>query len=590
MAAVQAGAIPHHRNAMRHLQRGTYYLLLAGLLSWLSANAVQADDPDWIARGTRGMVASDSPAASKIGAEVLRAGGNAFDAAVATSYALAVARPYSTGLGGGGFMVAYIAHEKRFVALDFREMAPQAATLDYYVRLHAANPDGPSPSIYGGNAVAVPGQVAGLEEIRQRYGTMKLAELIAPAIELARTGFVVDQDYHDACQTTIKKCQKWPQLKQLPGDIHHKVLGDGTPPKIGSRVPRPDLARALQLISRNGADAVYHGPIGDAIVSAVQAAGGKLTMDDLHSYRLREREPLHVRIGQREIISMPPPSSGGVCLIEALNILNHLEPAGLAATHGKERYPQILVYAFKHAFADRARWLGDPDFAPIPTAYLTSAEYARSLATQFPRPADHFGTTSIPDDGGTSHFCVADDEGNIVALTETINGTFGSLVIAEPFGIILNNQMDDFSTEPGQPNLYGLVQGQANLVGPGKRPLSSMTPTIVFENGKPALVLGASGGPRIITHVLQVMLNCLEFDQPLAEAINAVRLHHQWRPDEVFFDRKPPAALVQSLQNFGEKISDKRKGAIVQAIRFLENGTMVGASDPRKGGRPAGLP
>lgn len=567
-------------------------LLLFAFLAPIFAFPVLADDPPWIARGRSGMVASDSPAASRIGADVLRAGGNAFDAAVATSLALAVARPQSTGLGGGGFLVAYVAQERRFVVLDFRETAPAAATPQRYAALHRAKGDGPSPSVYGGNAVGVPGQLAGLTGILKRFGAKPLGELTAPAIGLAESGFVVDESYRRACEEALKDFDKWPQLKQQHLRLYATLLGNGTPPEVGEKIKRPDLARALRLIAERGPDAFYDGPIGQAIVTAAQEAGGTLTPDDLRSYRIREREPIRARFGEYEIVSMPPPSSGGVCIAETVHILQ--STAIRSDLHPVHDYPHALVEAMKHAFADRARWLGDSDFADIPLDRLTSLSYAAERARRIHSgktlEAGEYGSPeSPPEDGGTSHFCVADRFGNVVALTETINGPFGSLVVAEPFGIILNNQMDDFLTVPGQANLYGLRQSRANLVGPGKRPLSSMSPTIVLKDGRPVLALGASGGPRIITAVLQVMLNVIKLDMPLDQAMSAVRIHHQWQPDEVYFDRDPPAALVASLKAAGHKISDERKGAAVQAIRFLPDGTMLGASDPRKGGRPAGL-
>jgi len=550
----------------------------------------QAADRPWIARGRGGMVASDSPCASRVGADVLRAGGNAFDAAIATSLSLSVTRPEATGLGGGGFLVAYVAAEKRFVALDFREMAPAAATARYYARLVQSGADGPSPTIYGGNAVAVPGQVAGLEEIRRRYATRSWAELAAPAIALAEDGFEADEAFVRACREALADFDRWPALRQKHAAIYQTLLGGGRPPAVGDRILRRGLAKALRALAEQGSGAFYQGPIAAAIVDAVRAADGILTLDDLRNYRVVERQPLRARLDRCEIVTMPPPSSGGVCLIEALNVLEctAAEAGGVRALSRMARYAACLVEAMRHAFADRARWLGDPDFCVVPVARLISRQYACELARRRPTRPEDFG--SLPEDRGTSHFCVADAIGNIVSLTETINGTFGSLAIAEPYGIVLNNQMDDFLTVPGQANLYGLVQSDANLVGPGKRPLSSMAPTIVLADGHPLLVLGAAGGPRIISAVMQVILNVVERGQSLEEAISAVRLHHQWQPDELYADREPPPELVESLRQAGYTLSPARKSSTVQAIQFLPDGTMIGASDPRRGGRPVGLP
>jgi gamma-glutamyltranspeptidase/glutathione hydrolase len=568
-----------------------------------------AGDPPWIARGRAGMVASDSAEASRIGARILEEGGNAFDAAVATSFALGVTRPYSTGLGGGGFMVAYLAKEARFVVLDFRETAPAGASAEQYAKLRAMQGDGPPSSVYGGNAVGTPGLLAGLEEIRDRFGSMKLSDLVAPAIALAETGFEVDENYATACREALEDFEKWPLLRYYVA-IGKELLRAGSPPTIGDRVRRPDLARAFAEIAASGPAAIYGGAIGQAMADAAQKAGGTLTLDDLKAYRVREREPIRAKFLGHEIVSMPPPSSGGVCIVETLNIMEHLpaalrrlpdaesrpvgaatQPAdGSAQLAAEVRRRHLLIEALKHAFADRARWLGDADFADVPVGRLTDAEYAAGLAARIaPDGAgapEAYGTRQLPDDGGTSHFCVADAQGNVVAITETINGTFGSLIMVEPYGIILNNEMDDFATAPGEENLYGLIQGEANAVAPGKRSLSSMSPTIVMKDGKPVLVLGASGGPRIITSVLQVLLDVVRDDLPLEQALSATRLHHQWMPDEVYFDGATPA-WAKGLEALGHNISDQRRGAVVQAIRFLPDGVMVGASDPRKGGRPA---
>jgi gamma-glutamyltranspeptidase/glutathione hydrolase len=538
------------------------------------------------------MVATDSPLASQIGADVLKAGGNAFDAAVAASFALAVTRPESTGLGGGGFMLAYVAAQKRFIALDFREMAPASATAERYAKLHAERGEGPSPSIVGGNAVGVPGQVAGLFEINRRFGSQPLAELVRPAAAMAAVGFPIDAHYRDAVRDTLEEYDKHPQHKYWYAALRKTLLFDGKLPAVGTMLKRPDLAGALRMIADRGPEALYEGPIGEAIVATVNKDRGEMTAQDLRNYKVRELTPVRARVGEYEIVSMPPPSSGGVCLIETLNVLHCAaeDLGGLSKLAGDERYPPLLVKALRHSFADRARWLGDPDFASIPVDRLISADYGCELAKRLDAPLDECGMRELRDDSGTSHFCVADEQGNIVAMTETVNGTFGSYLVAEPYGIVLNNQMDDFATEPGGANLFGLVQGDRNVVAPGKRPLSSMSPTIVLRDGRPVLTLGGSGGPRIITAVLQVLINVTEFGMPLDEAMAAVRLHHQWRPDEVYFDREPPAELTAILEKAGLKMSDKRRGAAVQAIQWLPDGTLVGGSDPRKGGRPVGLP
>jgi gamma-glutamyltranspeptidase/glutathione hydrolase len=567
------------------------------------ASAVHAGDPDWIARSKTGMVASDSPEASQIGADVLKAGGNAFDAAVATSFALAVARPQSTGLGGGGFMVAYVASADRFIALDFRETAPAGATPERYAELFAKRGDGPSPSVYGGNAVCVPGQLAGLADINQRFGTRPLADLIAPAIMLAEGGFVVDESFLGARLAVLKDAAKWPQLAKKHATLYEHLSPSGAAPGLGERFKRPDLVKSLRLIAQHGPDVFYDGPIGEAIVAAVRKAGGTLTAEDLRAYQVKERQPHRFRFGlwhgkseAVDCVTMPPPSSGGFCLsmmedFEGLCSLDELGNTGEPFHY----FPHVQVEAMKHAFAHRAKWLGDPDFTDIPMSRLLSTDRVIDLIHRYydseqTRPSSVYGDAAAPpDDGGTSHFCVGDKDGNIVALTETINGSFGSLVVAEPYGIILNNEMDDFLTVRGQSNMFELVQSEANLVAPGKRPLSSMSPSILVREGKPVLAIGASGGPRIITSTYTVARRVM-FGDTLEEAMTALRIHHQWQPDEIYFDREPPAGMVAQLESHGHKVSDKRRSGIVQAIQFLDDGTMVGASDPKKGGRPAAVP
>jgi gamma-glutamyltranspeptidase/glutathione hydrolase len=562
---------------------------LIGLMSFstIPPTTTARADEEWIARGKLGMVASDSPEASQIGADVLSAGGNAFDAAIATSFALGVARPHSCGLGGGGFMLAYIAKEKRFVALDFRETAPEGATPERFAKLAAERNDGPSASIFGGNAIATPGQLAGLVEICDKYASRPLSELVEPAAKLADGGFKVDENLLSAIKNTVKKAERWPTLANSSG---MRLIAPGGRKRIEDEpFPRPLLAQALRIIGQQGRAAIYDGPIGEAIVAAAQKAGGTLTMDDLRAYKVIERDPIRSNYKNFEIISMPPPSSGGICIAQTLNIME-------AASKREDLQDMndrghVMVEAMKHAFADRARHLGDPDFAHIPVAALLSSEHAARCAAQILpdatlSPEQYGRAAQQPDDDGTSHFCVADRDGNIVSITQTINGTFGSMVVAEPYGIILNNEIDDFLTVPGEANLYGLTQSEANLVGPGKRPLSSMSPTIILKDSKPFLTLGASGGPRIITSVLAVAMYAMN-DRPMDKAINKLRMHHQWQPDEVYFDHEPMKLIADNLREHGHTLSNQRKYGIVQAILFLADGTMVGASDPRKGGRAA---
>ncbi len=554
-----------------------------------SAGGKPPSSPPWIALGTNGMVASDSVYASRAGLEIMKSGGNAVDAAVAVSFALAVTRPYSTGLGGGGFMIARFA-DGRVVVQDFRETAPAAATEGMYVRARKADPTGPAPSVVGHLAVAVPGLVAGRCQALSHYGTVPLTTATAPAIRLARDGFPVDRDYCGAARDVLETYQPHPTLTGSCRYVYETHLRGGRIPSPGAKLVQPELANLLEGIAREGADFFYRGPVAKALVREMKKHGGLITEEDLADYRVREREPIRSTYRDYEIIGMPPSSSGGVALAETLNILNEIDFASVARTD-----PILAVHyqieAMKHAFADRARWLGDADFARVPVTLLTSRKHAAQLATKLdPNQAasvDAYGAARIPDDAGTSHFCVVDRRGNVVVSTETINTAFGSLAAVDEWGLILNNEMDDFVSEPGKPNAYGLVQSTANAIAPGKRPLSSMTPTIVLENGEPFLLLGASGGPRIISSVLNVLLGVTDFDKSLEGAIRDLRPHHQWRPESVFFDTDPPDEIRLGLTKRGHTLSERRRTGIVQAILRTKDG-WVGASDPRKGGRPAG--
>jgi gamma-glutamyltranspeptidase/glutathione hydrolase len=535
------------------------------------------------------MVAGDSHHASKAGLELLKAGGNAIDAAVAVSFALAVTRPYSTGLGGGGFMIARFA-DGRVVVQDFREMAPAASTPMMYVRPTGTNSSASLPSRIGHLAVAVPGLVAGRCEALARYGTIPLAQVVAPAIRLASEGFPVDEHYVDSARRVLDIYKQHPSLKLSYPYVYETHLGGGRLPTVGQKLVQPNLARLLEAISRHGPDFFYRGPVAKAIADEMQKHGGVITEKDLADYEVRERQPVRSAYRDYEIVGMPPPSSGGVAIAEILNILEAVWYPALV-----KRDPVLAMHyqveAMKHAFADRARRLGDSDFADVPVALLTSKVYARQLAAALDpyecADLEAYGSAQVPDDAGTSHFCVVDRWGNVVVSTETINTTFGSLSAVKEWGLILNNEMDDFVSEPGKPNAYGLVQSAANAIAPGKRPLSSMAPTIVLKEGKPYLLLGASGGPRIISSVLNVLLSVTDSGMSMERAMVSVRPHHQWRPDLVYFDADPPSPVKIGLSERGHLLSDIRRTGVVQAI-LRQKESWIGASDPRKGGRPAG--
>jgi gamma-glutamyltranspeptidase/glutathione hydrolase len=555
--------------------------------------------PPWALPAKRMAVASDSPYASQAGLEILQAGGNAIDAAAAVSFALGVTRPYSTGLGGGGFLIARFA-DGRTVVLDYRETAPAASTPDMFVKRRQEDSGGPEPSRYGGLAVGVPGTLSGWQYALPKWGTKSLAEVIEPARRLAAMGYRVDEHFVKTTGSIRKKYRRYPPLGHLGAFVYHKYLAGGKKWRVGEVVRHPELAKLLKTLQEHGADAFYRGPVAEDLVRAVREHGGIITKEDLAGYRPSSREPLLGTYRGYELLVMPPPSSGGTTILEALNILSHFELATVR-TEDPAAAIHLQLEAYKHAFADRARWLGDTDFVDVPVARLVSPEYGASLAERIiplrtepnlsrygSQPEGERYPHAQLEDAGTSHFCVIDRWGNVVVATETINTEFGSLVAVPEWGLILNNEMDDFAALPGEANAFGLIQSARNAPEPGKRPLSSMSPTIVLKDGKPMLLLGASGGPRIITSVLDVMINVLDYGMDLPEAVEALRPHHQWQPDNVYFDAEIPAVLREALETRGHTVAQKYRTGIVQAIYCSPDGSLIAVSDPRKGGRPAG--
>ncbi|MDX2198515.1 MAG: gamma-glutamyltransferase [Phycisphaerae bacterium] len=562
------------------------------VLLLLVAPATRASDTPWLATSKHGMVATDSAEASQAGAEILAAGGNAFDAAIATSMALTVARPQSTGIGGGGFLIAYDAAKRAFVALDFRESAPGESSTRRYEELVKKSPDGPSPSRYGGSAAATPGLAAGWREIHQRWGTRRWNELAAPAQRLAEQGIVIDGTHLKTCQAAAATLAEHAGFAERFAEIRRQTIEPGAAATVGARLPRPEIAKTLAAIAADGPDAFYRGEMADAICRAVKDDGGWLSPEDLKTYRVLERTPLRMAYRDGEIVTLPLPS-GGLCLAESLGILQRLSLfEGVSADTPAGAH--LLVEAMKHAFADRARWMGDPiNRGVVGADVLLNPDRLQSIANSisFDPPADasSYGLAAPPEDRGTSHFCVADAKGNVVAMTETINDNFGSLLMVPGYGIILNNEMDDFAALPGEPNLFGLMQGEGNAVNPGARPLSSMCPTLVVREGKVVYAIGASGGPRIITAVMNTLVNLIHYRLTPQAAMEALRPHHQWYPNEIYFDRNPSEDLAAGLMAAGHALAKERKSAAVQLIAIAPTGEMTGASDPRKGGRPAGL-
>lgn len=544
-------------------------------------------------------VAADHPLASQAGLEMLQKGGNAVDAAVAASFCLSVVRPYSCGIGGGGFMLIHIPASDlgpaRDIALNYRETAPAAVDKDFYVRIADREHDS-TASRFGYRAVGVPGTVAGLCHALQRYGTLDLPTVLAPAIRAAEQGFPADAHFASAASELASTLKEHPELAELAAPVWETLCLKGRV-KPGDLITQPDQARALRLIAERGADAFYKGPIGNAIFAIMRTHGGALGISDLKNFTVQETQPLVGKFHGRQILSMPPPSSGGVAMQQIFGILERREADLSKASPNSADYVHLVAEAMKHAFADRSEWLADPNFVDVPVSRLTNPRYLDDLAgriamdrtlTPFEYGSIESAERSLPPDSGTSHLCVIDASGMAVACTETINLSYGSLVTVPGYGFTLNDQMDDFTTIPGQANAFGLRQSQRNLPEPGKRPLSSMSPTIVLKDGKPELIAGASGGPRIITATTQCLLDCMVFDMPPAYAVAQPRFHHQWLPDVLQFDKMwTDQRVIADLKKRGHETGPLKDDGHVQMIRIDPDGIRA-ASDPRKGGAPAG--
>jgi gamma-glutamyltranspeptidase/glutathione hydrolase len=525
-----------------------------------------------------GMVVTQEARAARIGAEILQKGGNAVDAAIAVGFAMAVTYPSAGNIGGGGFMLIHLAARNETVAIDYRETAPAATTRDTF--LDPRGEADPAKSRELGLAIGVPGTVAGFALAHEKYGSGKftLAELIAPALALARDGFQVAADLADSLPSARAQLARWPSSAKI------FLKANGAPLAEGDRLVQSDLAATLNLIARDGPRAFYEGPVAEKIAAAVRFAGGLMTLEDLKNYRAVERAAVRGSYRGYDIVSMPPPSSGGVLLIEMLNVLEgyELRPRDPATLH-------LIAETMKRAYADRAQFLGDPDAVQAPLAGLMSKRYAAALRAeidpQHARPSREIAAGNAPayESPNTTHFSVVDRFGNAVANTYTLNLNYGVGLVAEGTGILLNNELDDFAAKPGSPNAFGLVGGAANAPGPNKRPLSSMTPTIVLKDGKPYLVTGSPGGSRIITAVLQVVLNVLEFHLPIADAVAAPRLHHQWLPDQLVIEPGLPAAALQALSARGHTLAVGRLGTSVNSILLSPEGP-VGAADSRSRG------
>jgi gamma-glutamyltranspeptidase/glutathione hydrolase len=536
--------------------------------------------------GTAGMVSTTDRVASEVGVEVLRRGGNAVDAAIATHFALSVVNPEAGNLGGGGFMVIRMA-DGRTAALDFREKAPRAAARDMYLDSAGAPTD---RSLVGHEAAGVPGSVAGMWEAHRRFGSRPWQELVEPSVHLAE-GIVVHERLAESLQQYEARLRRYPATAAA-------LLPEGHAPRVGDRLVQPDLADSLRRVARDGRDGFYRGRTASLIDAEMRRGGGLITSDDLARYTPAWRDPVEFEYRGHTVISMPPPSSGGAALAEMLNILEGYD-LGTVGYHSAEHL-HLWAEAAKRAFVDRNAFLADPDFVRQPTAQMISDEYAaerrmdirmdRATSSEQVRPG-RLGPAQAAgrarEGEHTTHYAVVDAQGNAVAVTTTINSLYGNLVTVTGAGFLLNNEMDDFSTRPGSPNQFGLVQGEANAIQPDKRMLSAMAPTILLDSaGHVKLVTGSPGGPTIITTVAQIISNIVDFNMGLADATAAPRVHHQHMPDILLYERDGlPPDVASALQALGHRVA-ARPGyqGDTQSIVILEDETLVGVADPRRGG------
>jgi gamma-glutamyltranspeptidase/glutathione hydrolase len=527
-----------------------------------------------------GMASSSDELASQVGIEIMKRGGNAIDAAVAVGFTLAVVYPQAGNIGGGGFMVIHLKDGKN-TSIDYREKAPLLARRDMY--LDEQGEVVPNLSTIGNLAAGVPGSVAGMLYALEKFGTMNRKEVMDFAISIADTGFYINKSFANSLNQYQKEFSNFEGTKKIfQGNF-----------KEADRLIQKDLANTLRKIRDEGTDGFYKGDIADLIINEINKTNGIISYEDLISYQPKEREVIKGTYRGYEIISMGPPSSGGISLIYLLNILENYNLTKYGYGHHKNI--QLMTEAMKRVYADRSEFMGDADFVSVPVDILTSKVYAERRMSDYSEDSASKSKLINPGDAyyresdQTTHYCVADNAGNLVSVTTTLNDVFGNKVVVDGAGFFLNNEMDDFVSKPGVPNLYGLVGSTFNAIEPGKRMLSSMTPSLLFKNNKPFLVVGSPGGGRIITTVLQTILNIVDYDMKLNEAIDAPRFHHQWYPDEIQVERNMLEEVKEnSLKNMGYSIKEISDFGRVDAIMFLENGNMIGYSDRRGYGKAVG--
>lgn len=522
------------------------------------------------------MVATQEAVATQIGVDILKQGGNAVDAAVAVGYALAVTLPRAGNLGGGGFMLVYLNKENTAIAIDYREKAPSGASRDMY--LDETGKVQNQLSRFTGLAVGVPGTVMGLELARKKYGTFSREKLMAPAIKLAKEGIIVTPDLATSLNRAQPRLSKWPTSQQ----IFYKATGKSY--QVGERLKQTDLANSLIAISKQGESAFYQGDIAHNISQSVQQAGGLMTLDDMKNYQAIERQPVKGDYRGYQLLSMPPPSSGGIHIVQLLNILENFPLSEFG--HNSAQTIHIMSESMRRVYADRATYLGDSDFVDVPISALTSKNYAKKLSKQIDlnKASDSqkisAGNVAPYESNETTHFSIIDKWGNAVSNTYTLNFSYGMGLVAKGTGILLNNEMDDFSSKPGEANGYGLIGGEANAIEANKRPLSSMSPTILLKDNQPYLITGTPGGSRIITTTLQIILNVVDHKMNIAQATAAPRIHHQWLPDYIRYEQGISPDTLTLLEAKGHKLKQQATMGSTQTIMRTENG-VYGASDTR---------
>ncbi len=569
-------------NIQPHRALPVALLVPYALLLFSESNAISKPfTPGSPVTGSTGMVATQEAHATRAAAKVLAEGGNAIDAAVCAGFTLAVTLPRAGNIGGGGFMLIHLEKTNRQTAIDYREKAPAAAHRDMFLN-DKGNVD-TKLSRSSRLAAGIPGTVRGLALALQQHGTISLERALQPAVELAENGFIVGQDLHESLKTRSS------HFRGSPAAMKAYYNPDGSPPAIGSRLIQKDLARTLRIIAEQGPDAFYTGPIAKAIVADMKANGGIITADDLRNYRPIIRKPVGGTYRGWRVVAMPPPSSGGIHLIQMLNILEGFPIAKYG--HNSAETMHICIEAMRRAYADRSRYLGDPDFTEIPTKSLISKNYAKILskkinlsrATPSREVSPGLAQLGNRESNETTHFSVIDRWGNAVSNTYTLNFSYGSGIMVAGTGMLLNNEMDDFSAKPGIPNAYGLLGGKRNAIEPNKRMLSSMTPTLLFKGKNHLVATGSPGGSRIITTVLQIVCNLVDHGMDIGEATTAARFHHQWFPDEVQVEPGFNPETLASLENRSHTVKTHSLMGSTQSVARI-NGLFFGASDPRNQG------